>query len=76
MKIQILGSGCKKCKALYQNAELAIKKLGVDCHLEKVEDINQIIEFGVMITPALVVDNEVKTVGKVLSPEKISKLIT
>jgi small redox-active disulfide protein 2 len=74
-KIQILGTGCPKCKALTQNAEAAAKQLGDDYTIEKVTDINEIIKFGVMMTPALVVDGQVKVVGKVLSPEQIKQLL-
>ena len=69
--IQVLGTGCKKCVALRENAEAAVKELELDVKVEKVEDINKIIQFGVMMTPALVVDGEVKFVGKVASPEEI-----
>jgi small redox-active disulfide protein 2 len=75
MKIQILGTGCPKCKQLAENAEKAAKELGVQFELEKVTDINKIIEFGVMMTPALAIDGQVKSVGKVLSPEEIKKIL-
>ncbi len=75
MKIQILGTGCAKCKSLAENAEAAAQGLGVDYELEKVTDINKIMGFGVMMTPALVVDGKVKAVGKLLSPEDIKKLL-
>jgi len=70
-KIQILGTGCPKCKQLVANAEQAVKELGIECELEKVTDINEIMKFGVMMTPALAVDGEVKASGKVLSPDQI-----
>ena len=76
MKIQVLGPGCPKCKKLAENAEAAAKALGVDYQLEKVTDIAQILSFGVMMTPALVVDGKVKMVGKVPSPEDIKALLT
>jgi len=75
MKIQILGSGCPKCRKLSENAEAAAKAAGLDYELEKVTDINRITSFGVMMTPALVVDGEVKLAGKVPSPEEIRKLL-
>ena len=75
-KIQILGSGCPKCKALAQNAETAAKEMGVEYQIEKVTDINEIMKFGVMMTPALVVDGQVKVVGKVLSPEQIKAMLS
>ncbi len=74
-KIQILGTGCPKCKKLTENAEAAAKELGVECEIEKVTDINEIVTFGVMMTPALVIDGEVKTVGKVPSAEEIKALL-
>ena len=74
-KIQILGTGCPKCKLLMANAETAIKALGVEAQIEKVEKIADIMKFGVMSTPALVVDGAVKSVGKVLSPDDIKKYL-
>ena len=73
--VQILGTGCKKCAQLAHNAEQAVRESGVDATIEKVEDINRIVEFGVMMTPALVIDGQVKLVGKVASPEEIKKLL-
>jgi small redox-active disulfide protein 2 len=75
-KIQILGTGCPKCKALTQNAETAAKEMGIECQIEKVTEINEIMKFGVMMTPALVVDGQVKVVGKVLSPEQIKAMLS
>jgi small redox-active disulfide protein 2 len=75
MKIQILGTGCAKCMKLTENAEKAAKEKGVDFQIEKVTDINRIMDFGVMITPSLAIDGEVKSVGKVLSAEEIKKLL-
>ena len=74
-KLQILGTGCPKCKTLAANTEAAAKALGLDYELVKVTEINQIMNFGVMITPALAVDGVVKSVGKVLDAEQIKKLI-
>ena len=73
--LQILGPGCPKCKRLAANAEAAAQALGIDYQLEKVADINDIMKFGVMITPALVVDGEVKVVGKVPDAEAIQKML-
>ena len=73
-KIQILGTGCPKCKKLTENAESAAKELGVAYEIEKVTDINEIMKFGVMMTPALAVDGQVKSVGKVISPDEIKKM--
>jgi len=75
MKIQILGTGCAKCKALTANAEAAVKQMGLDAEIEKIEDIQEIIKFGVMMTPALAVDGKVKIVGKVASADEIKKLL-
>ena len=72
-KIQILGVGCPKCKTLTANAEAAVKALGIEAQIEKVDKIVDIMKFGVMTTPALVVDGTVKSAGKVLSPEEIKK---
>jgi len=74
-KIQILGTGCPKCKKLAENTETAAKELGVDYEMEKVTDLNAIMAFGVMMTPALAVDGVVKIVGKVPEPADIKKLL-
>jgi small redox-active disulfide protein 2 len=74
--IQILGTGCPKCQALARNAAAGVQELGLGYELEKVTDINEIMKFGVMITPALVIDGEVKTAGKVLKTEKIKEILT
>lgn len=76
VKIQILGSGCPKCKKLTKNAEKAASELDGDYEIIKVTDINEIMKFGVMMTPAFVVENEVKSVGKVLSTDEIKKIIS
>ncbi|MBX3435155.1 MAG: TM0996/MTH895 family glutaredoxin-like protein [Pirellulales bacterium] len=75
IKIQVLGTGCKKCVALKENTETALKELGLSAEVEKIEDINQIVEFGVMTTPALVVDGQVKLVGRVATPQEIVELL-
>jgi len=75
MKIQILGTGCPKCKTLMANAEAAVKAAGVEATVEKVDQIADIMKMGVMITPALAVDGVVKSVGKVLSPDDIRKYL-
>jgi small redox-active disulfide protein 2 len=74
-KIQILGTGCSKCNKLTQQTEAAAKALGIECEIEKVTDLQQIMGFGVMMTPALVVDGVVKSSGKVPSIEEIGRLI-
>ena len=75
-KVQILGTGCPKCKKLAENVEIAAKALGIEYEIEKVTDINKIMKFGVMMTPALAVDGKVKSVGKVLSPEEIKQALS
>ena len=74
-KIQILGMGCAKCNKLEELSRKAADELGIEYEFEKVKDINKIMEFGVMTTPALVVDGKVKVAGKVPSIEDIKKLI-
>jgi len=73
--IQILGTGCPKCKKLAENAEAAAQALGLDYQIEKVTDLSQIMAFGVMLTPALAVDGVVKVVGKVPDVEAIKALL-
>ena len=75
MKIQILGTGCPKCNQLYQNAQQAVTESGVEAELEKVADLNDIMAFGVMVTPALAIDGQVKSSGKVPSTDDIKKMI-
>jgi len=74
-KLQILGTGCPKCKKLAENADAAAKALGIEYDVVKVTDINEIMKFGVMMTPALAVDGQVKVVGKVPSPDEIKKML-
>ena len=74
-KVQILGTGCPKCRQLAENAEAAAKALGIEYTLEKVTDINAIMKFGVMMTPALAVDGAVKVVGKVPDAEAIKAML-
>ena len=75
MKIQILGTGCPKCRKTYENAEQAIKDLGLSADLEKVEGIKDIMSFGVMVTPAVAIDGKVKVSGKVPSVDDIKAYI-
>jgi small redox-active disulfide protein 2 len=75
VKIQVLGTGCAKCKQLTANAEKAVVELGLGVPVEKVEDIREIMKFSVMTTPALVVDGKVKSAGKVLSPEAVKEFL-
>jgi small redox-active disulfide protein 2 len=73
--IQVLGTGCPKCKKLADNVEKAVETLGIDCELVKVTDINEIARLGAMMTPGLAIDGELKSSGKVLSPEEIRDLL-
>ena len=75
-ELKILGTGCPKCKKLAENTEAAAKELGIDYELTKVTDISEIMKFGVMMTPALAVDGEVKVVGKVPEATEIKQLLT
>lgn len=74
-KLQILGPGCVKCRKLAENTEAAAKGLGIEYEIEKVTNIRKIMEFGVIITPALAVDGQVKVVGKVPSAEDLKKIL-
>ena len=74
-KIQILGTGCPKCIKLAENAESAAKESDISYELEKVSDINEILQIGVMMTPALVIDGEIKITGRVPETDEIKKLI-
>ena len=76
MKIEILGMGCPKCKKLYENAQAAVKDLGVEAEIIKVEDIVKITEYGVLATPALVIDGEVKAAGRIPTYDEIKELIS
>jgi small redox-active disulfide protein 2 len=75
-KLQILGTGCPKCKKLYEITAQAVKELGIDAEISKVEDINEIIKFNVMMTPALAIDGEVKIAGRIPKIEELKKLIS
>lgn len=74
-KVQILGTGCKKCQTLRANAEQAAHNAGVEIDLQKVEDIADIVAMGVASTPAIVIDGQVVSTGKLLSAKEIEKLI-
>jgi small redox-active disulfide protein 2 len=71
VKIEILGTGCPKCKALEENAKKAVAEAKIFTQVEKVEDVMKIMEYGVMNTPGLVIDGEVKSTGKLLNSEEI-----
>jgi small redox-active disulfide protein 2 len=76
MKIQVLGTGCPKCKKTYQNAEQALKDLGVCADLEKIEDLRAIMNFGILLTPALAVDGEVKVAGRIPSVDEVKRILS
>ncbi len=73
--VKILGPGCPKCQELMKRTQAAVQELGLNCRVEKVTDIQQITSYGVMITPALVVDGRVKVSGKVPSKEEIAEIL-
>ncbi len=74
MKIEILGTGCPKCRQLTANVEAAVRELGIQAEIDKVTEIDRIAEYGVMMTPALAVDGKVVSSGKVLSKDEIGKI--
>ncbi|HOT82059.1 MAG: thioredoxin family protein [Defluviicoccus sp.] len=76
IELKILGSGCAKCVKLAENTEAAAKEVGLDYTVDKITDRNQIVDAGVMMTPALMVDGKVRSSGKVLTPEQIKALLT
>ncbi len=76
LKLQILGSGCAKCKTLGQHTEAAAQALGLEYEMEKVTDMNAIIDAGVMSTPALAVNGQIRSTGKVLSVDEIKTLLS
>lgn len=75
MIIKVLGSGCKNCIALKKNAEEALKEKGIEAEIVKVEDYKDIVAYGVLQTPALVIDEKVVSFGKVLKPKEIIKIL-
>jgi len=76
MKIEILGTGCPKCKQLTANAEAAVKELNAQVEIAKVTDIDKIMGYGVMMTPALAIDGKVVSAGKLLNKDEIKKILT
>ncbi len=75
MDVRVLGTGCPKCRKLYAEAERAIEMSGVEATLSKVESIDEIMEYGVMMTPALVIDGEVRSSGKALKAAQIAEML-
>lgn len=76
MKIEVLGTGCAKCRTLYEAVQKAVKDKGIEAEIVKVEDIPSIMKYGVMSTPALVIDGQVKFSGKVASAEEIKGMLS
>jgi small redox-active disulfide protein 2 len=74
-KVQVLGTGCPKCKKLFEAVQQVVKESGIDAEVTKVEDINEILKFNVMMTPALAVDGELKVTGRVPRPDELRKMI-
>jgi small redox-active disulfide protein 2 len=75
ISVKILGTTCSKCKQLEENARKAVESSGVEAKVEKVSDINEMLDYGIMMTPALVIDDTVKSVGKVLTPDEIKSFL-
>ena len=75
VRIQVLGTGCPKCKQLMENVEKAVGEMGIEAEIEKVDKIAEIVKFGIMTTPGLAIEGKVKSAGKVLSAEDIKKLL-
>ncbi len=75
MKIEVLGTGCMKCKRLFKNVEIAVKELGINAEIVKVDDISEIINRGVMLTPALAVDGEMKVSGRVADVKELKEIL-
>ena len=75
MKIEVLGTGCMKCKRLLKNVEVAVQELGIAAEIKKVDDITEIINRGVMLTPALAVDGEMKVSGRVADVEELKEIL-
>lgn len=76
MNIKILGTGCKKCQELEKNTRMAVEELQLDAHVEKVEDIKEIMKYKVMSTPALVIDENLVSTGKLLTVNELKKMLS
>ena len=75
LRIQILGSGCPKCRKLEENTRKAVNDLAIDCTIEKITDLDEIMEYGIMMTPGFAIDKKVKSTGKLLTPDQIKDII-
>lgn len=76
MEIKILGTGCKKCRVLLENTESALKSLGLEAELSKITDVEEILAYGIMTTPSLVIDEKIIATGKVLKTKEIAEHIS
>jgi len=76
MRIEILGMGCPKCKKLYENAQVAVKEANAQAEVVKVEDIQKITDYGIMTTPAIAIDGQVKAAGRIPAPDEIKQWIS
>jgi small redox-active disulfide protein 2 len=75
VKIQVLGAGCAKCRLLEENIKQALRAAGIEAEIEKVTDADEIMNYGVMMTPALAIDGQVKSTGRVLSKERVHEIL-
>ena len=75
MKIQVMGPGCAKCNQVADNAANAAAELGIECEIEKITDFNDMMKYGVMMTPALAIEGDVKCVGKVPTVDEIKSML-
>ena len=73
--VKVLGSGCKSCHTLFENTKNAIEDIGLDIHVDYITDVKEIMEYGVMSTPALVINEEVVSMGKILKAEEVKKYL-
>jgi small redox-active disulfide protein 2 len=73
--IEVIGTGCMKCKRLMKNVEIAVKEMGIDAEIKKIDDITEIMDRGVMLTPALAVDGEIKVSGRVADVPEIKQIL-
>ncbi len=75
IKIEVLGSGCAKCKRLENNVRKAVQELGIKTEIKKIEDIGKIMEYGIMMTPGLIINGETKAIGRVPNVEEIKGML-
>lgn len=75
IEIKVLGPGCVRCQTLYENARIAVERLGIDANVEKIEDVGEMVSRGILASPALLVNDELVLAGHVATPQKIGELI-